>query len=49
MELYASLDSSNPTAFTIYECCVSHSIISFHKGGMDEEQEREVIHEVQCE
>ncbi|KAF8554288.1 hypothetical protein OG21DRAFT_1497164 [Imleria badia] len=52
MELYAPQDSSNPTAFTVPEIrerCVSLGIISLHKGGMDEEQEREVIHEVERE
>ncbi|KAF8554287.1 hypothetical protein OG21DRAFT_1522569 [Imleria badia] len=52
MELYTPLDSSKPTAFTVPEIrerCVSLGIISLHEGGMDEEQEREVIHEVERE
>ena len=52
MELYAPQDASNPTAFTVPEIrerCINLGIISLHEGGMDEEQEREVIHEVQRE
>lgn len=49
VELYAPHDSSKLTALTvpeIHERCVNLGITSFREGGMDEEQEREVIHEV---
>jgi hypothetical protein len=48
-ELYAPHDVSKSTTFTapeIRERCVSLGIASLREGGMDEEQEREIIHEV---
>ncbi|KAF8439804.1 hypothetical protein L210DRAFT_3540380 [Boletus edulis BED1] len=52
VELYAPHDASRTVAFTVPEIrerCISLGITSFHEGGMDEEQEREVIHEVERE
>ncbi|KAG6377791.1 hypothetical protein JVT61DRAFT_14564 [Boletus reticuloceps] len=52
VELYAPHDASRPTAFTIPEIrerCISLGITSLREAGMDEEQEREIIHEVQRE
>ncbi|KAN0088621.1 hypothetical protein V8E55_005678 [Tylopilus felleus] len=49
VELYAPHDSSKLIALTvpeIHEHCVNLGITSLREGGMDEEQEREVIHEV---
>ncbi|KAH0834181.1 hypothetical protein J3R83DRAFT_11490 [Lanmaoa asiatica] len=52
VELYAPHHSSNATPFTVPEIrerCVSLGIASLRPGGMDEEQEREVVHEVERE
>ena len=48
-ELYAPHDASKSTTFTVPEIrerCVSLGIASLREGGMDEEQEREIVHEV---
>ncbi|KAG6369456.1 hypothetical protein JVT61DRAFT_14826 [Boletus reticuloceps] len=52
VELYAPHDASRPTVFTVPEIrerCISLGITSLREAGMDEEQEREIIHEVQHE
>jgi hypothetical protein len=51
-ELYAPHDASKRTTFTVPEIrerCVSLGVTSVREGGMDEEQEREVVHEVERE
>ncbi|KAF8123207.1 hypothetical protein EV363DRAFT_1357363, partial [Boletus edulis] len=53
VELYAPCNASHPTTFTIPEIrerCFNLGITSLsHEGGMDEEQEREIIREVERE